>query len=66
MSDYSSDVKSNPPGLAPTVDDSQKILVSILGAVAVSHCCNDFIQAMLPSIYPLLKSNFSSAMRRLA
>ncbi|CCF09663.1 fosmidomycin/multidrug transport protein (MFS superfamily) [Pantoea ananatis LMG 5342] len=59
MSDYTSDVKSSQPDLPPTVDDSQKILVSILGAVAFSHCCNDFIQAMLPSIYPLLKTNFT-------
>ncbi|WP_210454062.1 MFS transporter [Pantoea ananatis] len=59
MSDYTSDVKSSQPDLPPAVDDSQKILVSILGAVAFSHCCNDFIQAMLPSIYPLLKTNFT-------
>lgn len=59
MSDYTSDVKSSQPDLSPAVDDSQKILVSILGAVAFSHCCNDFIQAMLPSIYPLLKTNFT-------
>lgn len=39
-------------------DGPQKLLVPILGAVAFTHGCNDLIQSVLPSIYPLLKSNF--------
>jgi FSR family fosmidomycin resistance protein-like MFS transporter len=32
---------------------------SVLGAVAVSHLLNDTIQALIPAIYPLLKSAFA-------
>lgn len=51
----------NPPANAHTSsgDDAHKLLVSILGAVAVTHGCNDFVQSMLPSIYPMLKADFS-------
>ena len=31
----------------------------ILGAVAFVHLLNDLIQALLPSIYPMLKAEFS-------
>lgn len=34
-------------------------LLPIVGGAAFAHLLNDLIQAMLPSIYPLLKSNFS-------
>ena len=40
-------------------DQSQGFLVSIVGAAAFAHLLNDLIQAVLPSIYPMLKSNFS-------
>lgn len=39
--------------------DAQQLLVSIVGAVAISHGCNDFLQSMLPSIYPMLKDSYS-------
>ncbi|KQQ40008.1 Fosmidomycin resistance protein [Duganella sp. Leaf126] len=32
--------------------------MQILGAVAFAHLLNDLVQAMLPSIYPLLKAEF--------
>jgi MFS transporter, FSR family, fosmidomycin resistance protein len=32
---------------------------TVLGAVAVSHLLNDTIQALIPAIYPLLKSAFA-------
>jgi FSR family fosmidomycin resistance protein-like MFS transporter len=32
---------------------------AILGAASVSHLLNDTIQAILPAIYPLLKSAFA-------
>jgi FSR family fosmidomycin resistance protein-like MFS transporter len=34
-------------------------LLPIVGGAAVAHLLNDMIQAMLPAIYPLLKTNFS-------
>nr|WP_244316981.1 MULTISPECIES: MFS transporter [Mixta] len=33
--------------------------MSVVGAVAVSHACNDMIQATLPAIYPLLKASYA-------
>ncbi|MDU6538869.1 MFS transporter [Mixta calida] len=40
-------------------NEAQGFLFSIVGAVALSHACNDMIQAMLPAIYPLLKSSYA-------
>ncbi|GFE61757.1 MFS transporter [Geobacter sp. AOG2] len=37
----------------------QKLAISILGAVTFAHLLNDLIQAVLPAIYPMLKSKFS-------
>lgn len=34
-------------------------LVTIVGATALAHGCNDMIQAVLPSIYPMLKASFT-------
>lgn len=39
--------------------ETQKFLINIVGAVALTHACNDIIQATLPSIYPMLKSNYA-------
>ena len=33
--------------------------LGILGALSLSHLLNDLIQSLLPSIYPLLKANYS-------
>lgn len=52
---------------APAVSSSGSVteqkphgfLLPIVGGAAFAHLLNDLIQAMLPSIYPLLKSNFS-------
>ncbi|MEB3754030.1 MFS transporter [Acinetobacter sp. MD2(2019)] len=38
---------------------SHKMIIKIVGAVAVAHLLNDLIQAVLPAIYPMLKANFS-------
>lgn len=48
-------------GIANTVanDQSQGMIIKIIGAVAVAHLLNDLIQAVLPAIYPMLKANFS-------
>ncbi|SPL70039.1 MFS transporter [Acinetobacter stercoris] len=38
---------------------TQGMIVPIICAVAIAHLLNDLIQASLPAIYPLLKSNFA-------
>ncbi|QDG55214.1 MFS transporter [Pseudomonas sp. NIBRBAC000502773] len=42
---------SSPPHVSPLV-------LRILGACALAHLINDLIQAVLPSIYPMLKANY--------
>lgn len=37
----------------------QKMIIQIVGAVAIAHLLNDLIQAVLPAIYPMLKANFA-------
>jgi FSR family fosmidomycin resistance protein-like MFS transporter len=55
---------STPPSSATiqagdTSQEQQGFVVKIVGAAAFAHLLNDLIQAVLPSIYPLLKSEFS-------
>jgi FSR family fosmidomycin resistance protein-like MFS transporter len=38
---------------------AQPAVMRILGAVALAHLLNDLVQAVLPSIYPMLKSQFA-------
>ncbi|WP_426123674.1 MFS transporter [Pseudomonas sp. PSPC2-3] len=42
---------SSPPQVSPLV-------MRVLGACALAHLINDLIQAVLPSIYPMLKANY--------
>ncbi len=51
----SSVVPTNPGSLVP---NHKKTVMGILVALSVSHMLNDLIQALLPSIYPLIKSTF--------
>lgn len=44
---------------AVTSVQPQGMIVKIIGAVALAHLLNDLIQAVLPAIYPMLKTNFS-------
>lgn len=37
----------------------QEFVVRIVGAAAFAHLLNDLIQAVLPSIYPMLKASYS-------
>lgn len=37
----------------------QTLLLPIVGGAAFAHLLNDMIQAMLPSVFPMLKMNFS-------
>lgn len=46
-----------PPSTAG--QQSHGFLLPIVGGAAVAHLLNDMIQAMLPAIYPLLKTNFA-------
>lgn len=42
-----------------SIQSAPKMVSHIIFAVALAHLLNDLIQAALPAIYPLLKSNFS-------
>ncbi len=46
------------PNPAATIDH-KKTVMGILIALSVSHMLNDLIQAILPSIYPLIKNKFN-------
>lgn len=43
---------------APAIRPHGQTVMRILGAVALVHLLNDLTQAMLPSIYPMLKAQF--------
>lgn len=47
------------PPLSSNAIETQGFLTKIVAAVAISHGCNDMIQATLPAIYPLLKAEFA-------
>jgi len=44
--------------LAPASPQSSPLVMRIIGAVALAHLINDLIQAVLPSIYPMLKASY--------
>ena len=46
-------------GEATVNEQQQGMIIKVVGAVAVAHLLNDLIQAVLPAIYPMLKTNFS-------
>ena len=43
---------------APASAQSSPLVMRIIGAVALAHLINDLIQAVLPSIYPMLKQSY--------
>ncbi|MGF6490148.1 MFS transporter [Pseudomonas frederiksbergensis] len=43
---------------APVTSQSSPLVMRIIGAVALAHLINDLIQAVLPSIYPMLKASY--------
>lgn len=49
------------PPVAPAADafDPTKTIVPVIGAVSFVHLINDLIQSILPSIYPLLKTDYA-------
>jgi len=42
----------------PATAQSSPLVMRIIGAVALAHLINDLIQAVLPSIYPMLKDSY--------
>ncbi|RYF56777.1 MAG: MFS transporter [Comamonadaceae bacterium] len=54
----SSDV-STPSSKSETPPRADEFLLPIVGAAAFAHLLNDLIQAMLPSVYPMLKTQFA-------
>lgn len=44
--------------LASATSQSSPLAMRIIGAVALAHLINDLIQAVLPSIYPMLKASY--------
>ncbi|GAB7532561.1 MFS transporter [Pseudomonas sp. 3A(2025)] len=46
------------PAAASTAPQSSPLVMRIIGAVALAHLINDLIQAILPSIYPMLKASY--------
>jgi FSR family fosmidomycin resistance protein-like MFS transporter len=39
--------------------DAEKTALTVLGAISFSHLLNDMMQSLLPSIYPILKSQYT-------
>jgi MFS transporter, FSR family, fosmidomycin resistance protein len=54
---YMSSSVSASVGTAPEISSAGK-LFRVLGAISFCHLLNDMVQALLPSIYPILKSSF--------
>ncbi|AZF05300.1 MFS transporter [Pseudomonas sp. R5-89-07] len=46
------------PTAATTAPQISPLVMRVLGACALAHLINDLIQAVLPSIYPMLKANY--------
>ncbi|MFQ6557886.1 MFS transporter [Pseudomonas sp. Lb2C1-1] len=52
-----SNTQAEIPAVAATAQSSP-LVMRIIGAVALAHLINDLIQAVLPSIYPMLKDSY--------
>jgi MFS transporter, FSR family, fosmidomycin resistance protein len=52
------DVIGLPEHRAPEEDRTTRTLFRVLAAVTFCHLLNDMVQSLLPSIYPILKSQF--------
>ncbi|WP_426141699.1 MFS transporter [Pseudomonas sp. DWP3-1-2] len=49
---------ATPASPSSTASQTSPLVMRIIGAVALAHLINDLIQAVLPSIYPMLKANY--------
>jgi MFS transporter, FSR family, fosmidomycin resistance protein len=50
---------------SPSKTDPTRTVFAVLFAISFSHLLNDTIQALLPSIYPMLKDNYSLSFTQL-
>lgn len=53
-----SSAPSSTPAATAAASQSSPLVMRIIAACALAHLINDLIQAVLPSIYPLLKANY--------
>ncbi|MFI8482376.1 MFS transporter [Pseudomonas sp. NPDC078700] len=56
MSSTTSSIAASPS--SSTVSQASPLVMRVIGACALAHLINDLIQAVLPSIYPMLKANY--------
>src|SRR5690554_5040253 len=47
------------PDASTAAEKQQAFLLPIVGGAAFAHLLNDTIQAMLPAVFPMLKTSFS-------
>lgn len=50
---------------SPAQTDASRTVFAVLFAISFSHLLNDTIQALLPSIYPMLKDNYALSFTQL-
>jgi MFS transporter, FSR family, fosmidomycin resistance protein len=50
---------SSASSVAGSAFSPERTAYSILLAISVSHCLNDTLQSLIPSIYPMLRENFA-------
>ena len=53
-----SSAPSSTPAATAAASQSSPLVMRIIAACALAHLINDLIQAVLPSIYPMLKANY--------
>jgi len=51
-------VAAGPSAAATVAQQASPLVMRVIGACALAHLINDLIQAVLPSIYPMLKANY--------
>ncbi|WP_317850791.1 MFS transporter [Pseudomonas sp. A-B-19] len=49
---------SSPSPIASVASQASPLVMRVIGACALAHLINDLIQAVLPSIYPMLKTSY--------
>ncbi|MGF6554100.1 FSR family fosmidomycin resistance protein-like MFS transporter [Pseudomonas sp. S30_BP2TU TE3576] len=49
---------SSPSSTASAASQASPLVMRVIGACALAHLINDLIQAVLPSIYPMLKASY--------
>ncbi|MFN7506390.1 MAG: MFS transporter, partial [Limnobacter sp.] len=49
-------MNSQPASIEKTLPAQGRFVAGIVGAAAFAHLLNDLIQAMLPAVFPMLKS----------